>query len=100
MELATVHDMASRPRKTPIRTLTIDPTIWKEFDAAAQAAGTNRPDALREFIDWVRADPALWNAVRKEAERRGETMRAAVHGQLRAYLLDARAAAVDESSAS
>ena len=94
MQLATVLDVPSRPRKTPLRPLAIDPKVWDEYGAAAPVAGTTRPDGLREFIDWVRDDPQLWGRFRQEAERRGETMRAAVHRALLAYL-DA-----DERSAS
>lgn len=86
MPLVTVGCVTGSRRKTPLRTLQVDDPLWGAFGDAAKRAGTVRPDAIREFMDWVAADPVLWAAVRAEAERRGQTMRAAVLGQLRAYL--------------
>lgn len=88
MQLANVRGMPARPRKTPLRPLSVDADVWTDFGEAATTAGTTRPDALREFIDWVRRDPELWAAVRAEADRRGEAMWAVVLRQLRAYLDD------------
>jgi hypothetical protein len=97
MKLATVHDMASRPRKTPLRALTIDPPIWNDFGDSSKTAGTTRPDFLREFIDWVNANPQLWRHFRESAERRGDTTRAAIQRALTAYI-DGQFASADESA--
>lgn len=86
MSLATVEVMATHRRKTPLRTLQADDALWDPFEESARVAGSSRPDALREFMAWVNDDPKLWADVRAEAERRGETMRAVVQRQLRAYL--------------
>lgn len=86
MSLATLGLMPAHRRKTPLRTLQADDSLWETFGEAARQAGSRRADALREFMSWVNDDPALWGAVRAEADRRGETMRAVVQRQLRAYL--------------
>lgn len=86
MALVTVRCVTGSRRTTPLRTLQVDDPRWDRFGPSAKRAGTARPAALREFMDWVNADPELWGAVRAEAERRGETMRAVVLRQLRAYL--------------
>lgn len=86
MPLVTVRCVAASRRKTPLRSLQVDDPLWGSFGDSVKTAGTERPDAIREFMDWVNADPELWAQVRKEADRRGETMRAVVLRQLRAYL--------------
>lgn len=86
MQLVTVRCVTGHRRKTPLRTLQVDGAVWDRFGEAAKMAGTARPESLRDHMDWVNADPELWAAVREEAERRGETMRAVVLRQLRAYL--------------
>lgn len=86
MSLATVTCMPAHRRKTPLRTLQAADTLWDPFEEAAKLAASTRPDFLREFMGWVNDDPTLWADVRAEAERRGETMRAVVQRQLRAYL--------------
>lgn len=86
MALARVTDVSAHRRKTPLRTLQVDDAPWAAFEDAARTAGTTRPDAVREFIGWMNHSPELWRDVRAEAERRGETMRAVVERQLRAYL--------------
>jgi glycerol-3-phosphate dehydrogenase len=78
MPLVTVRCVTGHRRKTPLRTL--------QVETSAKDAGTARPDALREFMDWVNADPELWAEVRHTAEERGETMRAAVLRGLARYL--------------
>lgn len=84
--LATVEVVTPHRRKTPMRTLQAVDELWEPFEDAAQVAGSTRPDFLREFMAWVNDDPKLWADVRAEADRRGETMRAVVQRQLRAYL--------------
>lgn len=86
MPLVTVRCVTGHRRKTPLRTLQVDAAVWERFGDAAKAAGTARPESLREHMDWVNADPELWAAVRKAADERGETMRAAVLRSLRGYL--------------
>jgi hypothetical protein len=39
-------------RKTPQRTLVVDPTEWDELQVAAKAAGSDRATVLRAFIKW------------------------------------------------
>lgn len=86
MPLVTVRCVTGHRRKTPLRTLQVDGAVWERFGDAAKTAGTARPESLREHMDWVNADPELWAAVRKAADERGETMRAAVLRSLRGYL--------------
>lgn len=86
MSLATVEDVTPHRRTTPLRTLQVADVPWEALEGNAKTAGTTRPAALREFIDWLNADPELWAKVRATAEDRGETMRAVVLRQLAAYL--------------
>lgn len=86
MSLATLGLMPGHRRKTPLRSLQADDALWEPFEEAAQIAGSQRPEFLREVMEWVNDDPKLWGDVRREADRRGETMRAVVQRQLRAYL--------------
>ncbi len=88
MSLVTLDPVTGHRRKTPLRTLQVDDDVWSTFGVAAERAGSTRPDSLRDHMDWVNSDPELWAAVRAEAARRGETMRAVVQRQLRAYLAD------------
>lgn len=86
MPLVTVRCVTGHRRKTPLRTLQVNGDVWSRFDQSAKRAGTSRPASLREHMDWVNADPELFAAVRKTADERGETMRAAVLRSLRGYL--------------
>lgn len=44
--------VATTPRKTPQRTLVVDPDEWAELAVAAKSAGTERAQVLRQFIKW------------------------------------------------
>lgn len=44
--------VAATPRKTPQRTLVVDPTEWNDLGEAAKAAGSERAQVLRQFIKW------------------------------------------------
>lgn len=57
MSLATVTSVPGSRRKMPLRTLQVDDAPWTEFGENAKAAGTTRPDALRDFIDWFNRKP-------------------------------------------
>lgn len=85
MSLDSLANVPGSRRKTPLRTVQVDDDPWRQFEESVAAAGTARPDVLREIIDWTNADPELWNVVRRIAERRGETMRGVVLGELRRY---------------
>ena len=86
MPLVTVGCVTGSRRKTPLRTLQVDDLRWADFGEGSKVAWAGRPEAIREFMDWVRGEPELWAEVRRVADERGETMRAAVHRALREYL--------------
>jgi hypothetical protein len=44
--------VAATPRKTPQRTLVVDPDEWNDLATAAKAAGSERAQVLRQFIKW------------------------------------------------
>lgn len=44
--------VAATPRKTPQRTLVVDPDEWADLALAAKAAGSERAQVLRQFIKW------------------------------------------------
>lgn len=85
MTTTTVTTVSSR-RKTPLRTVQVRDEPWAKFEQSTALADMNRPDAIREFIDWVNHDPQLWAKVRRTAEDRGETMRSVILGMLGDYL--------------
>lgn len=47
----------SRKRKTPQRTLVVDPEEWEELARNAQLAGSERAVVLRSFIRWYNRRP-------------------------------------------
>lgn len=44
-------------RKTPQRTIVVEPAIWDEMGTLAREAGTTRADALRACISWYNRRP-------------------------------------------
>jgi hypothetical protein len=44
--------VATTERKTPQRTLVVEPEDWDELQIAAKAVGSNRATVLRQFIKW------------------------------------------------
>lgn len=44
--------VATTPRKTPQRTLVVEPSDWDELQVAAKAVGSDRATVLRQFIKW------------------------------------------------
>lgn len=47
-----VPSVATTERKTPQRTLVVEPEDWDELQVAAKAVGSNRATVLRQFIKW------------------------------------------------
>lgn len=46
-------------RKTPQRTIVVDPALWDDFGAAAVRAGSARADVIRNFIRWYNKRPGV-----------------------------------------
>lgn len=49
--------VATTERKTPQRTLVVEPADWDELQVAAKAVGSNRATVLRQFIKWYIRSP-------------------------------------------
>ena len=79
-----VTHVAREPMVT--RNFRVSEIKWEAVKARAEKTDYLLSDFLRDCVDWREADPQLWEDVEAEAARRGETMRAVVLRQLRAYL--------------
>lgn len=86
MTLDNLAEVPGSRRKTPIRTVQIDDELWSRLGDLADRAATGRAELIREYVDWVTAEPDLWISTLTIAKRRGETIRGVVLGELRRYV--------------